>query len=338
MVSFNTNQSFSFMTDERQSLTDNKDLLHVVFGATGAYGYAVVRKLLSRNLKVLAIVRNEEKASKLFSKNVETKKVDLFDKDRVAEVCKNASVIYIGNNFPYKDWTRYFMKSISNILKVTDVSRPTLVFPGNVYGYGEFQYSPVNESHPLAAKSRKGKLRNDIESLLLEYHRKGMANVVLPRFADFYGPNVTNDLYGALFRNALKDKPVIWPVNIDVPHNFTYIDDAAEATLMLLKDQGTFGKVFHVSGPATTARKFIGEIYQALDKPPRIRVISRRTLRFMSPFNPNVRELLELLYEYEEPYHIDDSRFACRYPSFKHTTYKTGIRNTVAWFRENEEP
>jgi len=334
-VSSYTKQSFSLMTIGNQHLTENEDLLHVVFGATGAYGNAIVRKLLKKNLRVLAIVRNEDKASKLFPGGVEIQKVDLLDKDEVAKVCRDASVIYIANNFPWKDWTRYFLESINNIMQGTQVPRPTIVFPGNVYGYGEFQYSPVDEAHPLAARSRKGRLRNDIESLLLESHHKGRINLVLPRFADFYGPNVTNDLYGAMFRNAIRDKPAIWPVNIDVPHNFTYIEDAAEATLLLLEDQRTYGKVFHVSGPVTTARKFIEKVYQTLNKPPKIRVLSKGLLRLTSPFNSNVRGLLELLYEYEEPYHIDDSRFANRYPSFLHTPYEIGIKNTLEWFKRD---
>lgn len=314
---------------------EDKNTQHVVFGATGAYGYAIVRKLVDRDVSVRAVVRNEEKASKLLPNTVEIVNADLMSKESVSNACKDASVVYVANNYKYKDWTKYFMGSVTNILRGVGDSRPILVFPGNVYGYGEFQYSPVDELHPLGARSSKGRLRNEIESLLLEFHRKGRIDLVMPRFADFYGPNVTNDLYGAMFKNALNNRAAIWPLNADLAHNFTYIDDAAEATMLLVWDPNSYGKVFHVSGNVTTARKFIEGIFRDLDTHPKIRVLSRTLLRVMSPFYSNVRGLLELLYEYERPYNIDDSRFTSRYGSFRHTPYGTGIRNTLQWFRRN---
>ena len=45
----------------------------MVFGATGAYGYAVTRKLLDRNVNVRAVVRNKDKALKMLPNKVEMK-------------------------------------------------------------------------------------------------------------------------------------------------------------------------------------------------------------------------------------------------------------------------
>ena len=323
------------MNSETVNMDYDSENLHVVFGATGAYGYAIVRKLLERGRKVRAVVRNESKALKLFPKNVEIVRADVLDEEQTVKACNNVSVMYVCNNFPYKDWADNFTNAIVNILKGAHGWNPIVVFPGNVYGYGKFLYNSVDESHPLNAKTKKGVLRNEIESLILEYHHKGKIKAVIPRFADFYGPNVTNDLYGAMFKNAIKGKPSIWPLNIDTPHNFTYIDDAAEATMLLVEDPSSFGKVFHVSGEVTSAHKFIDEIYHALNTPSKIRVLSRALIRMLSPFNSNIREIIELLYEYESPYNIDDSRFMDRYPSFRHTPYDTGIKNTIEWFRKN---
>ena len=322
------------MNNKLSNVEIDSDSQHIVFGATGAYGYAIVKKLLEKNIRVRAVVRNENKALRLFPKNVEIVTADILNEEQVAVACRDASVVYYCNNFPYRDWMKSFMGATVNILKASEQWHPILIFPGNVYGYGEFKSNPVIESHPLSAISKKGRLRNDIEALLLEYHRKGRINTIIPRFADFYGPNVTNDLYGAMFRNAIKGKSALWPINMDVSHNYTYIDDAAEATLLLAEDPEAFGKVFHVSGPVTTARKFIGGIYNALGSPIRIRVLSKTFLKLMSPFDSKVRGLLELLYEYEGAYNIDDSAFRERYPSFRHTPCEIGIRNTLDWFKK----
>ncbi len=263
--------------------------LHVVIGATGAYGYAVTKILLKNKINVRAIVRNEEKALKLFPKDVDIVKSDIFNMDKIIKELKGASVIYIANNFPYKNWQNYYI-STENILKGAETSNSTVVFPGNVYGYGKFDYLPVNEEHPLNANGKKGILRNNIEKLLFEYYKKDKIGLVIPRFADFYGPNVTNDLYGGMFIKAMKNKKAIWPVNPDIPHNFTYIDDAAKATLLLLRNINSYGKVYHVSGDIITAREFINKIYNRLNLKIKLKVISKLDLKLLAHFSSNINE------------------------------------------------
>ena len=306
---------------------------HVVFGATGAYGYAVANKLLEKRFNVRAVVRNQEKAKKMFPKGTEIVRADMLNGEEVSGACKGASVIYLGNNFPYRKWKANFMLSLSNILKRSKGTKPLIVFPGNVYGYGKFQRVPVDESHPLNASSRKGKLRNAMEALLMEYHRKGEIRVVIPRFADFYDPNVVNDLYGRIFRSAIDGKPAIWPANADVPHNLTYIEDAAEATLLLMLNSDSYGKSYHVSDDVITAREFIKGVYGAAGNHMDLKILSKRFLAVAGLFNSNARELIELLYEYSDPYILDDSKFRAEFPSFRHTPYEVGIRKTIDWFK-----
>ena len=174
-----------------------------------------------------------------------------------------------------------------------------------------------------------------MEALLMDYHRKGEIRVIIPRFADFYGPNVVNDLYGRIFRSAIDGKPAIWPANADVSHNLTYIEDAAEATILLMLNSNSYGKSYHVSGDVITAREFIKGVYGAAGSPMELRVLSKTFLAVAGLFNSNARELIELLYEYSDPYILDDSKFRTEFPSFKHTPYDVGIRETIDWFKAN---
>ncbi len=51
-------------------------------------------------------------------------------------------------------------------------------------------------------------------------------------------------------------------------------------------------------------------------------------------FNGNVRELKEMLYEFEEPFVVDDSRFKATFGDIA-TPLPEAIDTTVAWFRAN---
>ena len=66
-----------------------------------------------------------------------------------------------------------------------------------------------------------------------------------------------------------------------------------------------------------------------------LKILSKRFLAVAGLFNSNARELIELLYEYSDPYILDDSKFRAEFPSFWHTPYEVGIRKTIDWFREN---
>jgi nucleoside-diphosphate-sugar epimerase len=51
-------------------------------------------------------------------------------------------------------------------------------------------------------------------------------------------------------------------------------------------------------------------------------------------FNANIRETQEMLYEFEEPYIVDSSKFEKTFGK-QATSYEEGIRQTVAWYRNH---
>jgi hypothetical protein len=55
----------------------------------------------------------------------------------------------------------------------------------------------------------------------------------------------------------------------------------------------------------------------------------------MGLFNSNAHGLIELLYEYTNPYILYDSRFKVAFPDFRYTPYDIGIRKTLNWFKNN---
>ena len=62
-------------------------------------------------------------------------------------------------------------------------------------------------------------------------------------------------------------------------------------------------------------------------------VMGRGFFRFFGLFVPDAREMVELLYEFEDPLVLDGSKFANTFPSFKYTPHEDAVRQTVEWFR-----
>jgi nucleoside-diphosphate-sugar epimerase len=308
---------------------------HVVFGAMGALGAAIVRGIGTEGTSVRALVRDADKARRMLPGSAEIIQGDATTPGAVHAACQGAEVIYHCVNVPYSKWTAVMPIVTDIILAGAREAKARMVFPGNVYGYGPFQTIPTTEDHPLAATSKKGRLRNALERKLMEAHQAGEVPIVIPRFPDYYGPNVTNKLMAPIFEAALRNKKASWPGKLDVPHDLVYIDDAAAACVLLGTTESTFGQVWHVPGAGPlTGRQFIEMAFKAAHGAVNVGVMGRGFFRFVGLFVPDAREMAELMYEFEAPLVLSGDKFARAFPSFKYTSHEDAVSRTVEWFRQ----
>jgi len=310
---------------------------HIVFGAAGSLGAAIVRRLGALGMPTRSVVHSLDRTKQVLPQQatIEIEVGDALNAESVRALCHDAGTIYHCVNVPYQHWSEIMPKVTDNILAGAKEAKASIIFPGNVYGYGSFQNIPATEDHPLAATSKKGKLRNAIEGKLMNAHKAGDVSVVIPRFPDYYGPNVVNRLMGPIFENAIVGKRAQWIGNLNVPHDLIYIEDAAAAAVLLAMNEDAYGQVWHVPGAGPlTGRQFIEMAFKAADTKPDIGVLSGGFLRFASFINSDAREMRELLYEFEEPLVLDGTKFARAFPSFSYTPHEEAIWNTVEWFRK----
>src|SRR5919109_144974 len=306
----------------------NMSQTHVVFGAAGSLGAAIVRRLAALGMPTRAVVRSLDHAKQVLPQQatIEIKVGDALNGESVRALCHDADTIYHCVNVLYRHWSEIMPKVIDNILAGAKEAKASIIFPGNVYGYGRFQHIPATEDHPLAATSKKGKLRNAIEGKLMNAHKAGDVSVVIPRFPDYYGPNVVNRLMGPIFENAIAGKRAQWIGNLNVPHDLIYIEDAAVAAILLAVNEDAYGQVWHVPGAGPlTGRQFIEMAFKAAGTKPNIGVLSGGFLRFAGLVNSDAREMMELLYEFEQPLVLDGTKFARAFPSFSYTPHEEAI-------------
>jgi nucleoside-diphosphate-sugar epimerase len=309
--------------------------MHVVFGAGGALGASIVQNLAQQNKPVRAVVRDVGRARKVPPSSAEIVVADASKPDSIKPAFQNASVIYHCVNVPYDKWTEVMPLVTDNILAGAIESQANVVFPGNDYVYGPFQKIPTPEDHPLAATTKKGRLRIALEKKLIDAHNNGKLKTVIPRFPDYYGPNVTNNLMKPIFLAAISGEKASWIGNLDVQHSFVFNEDAAAACIMLAETASAYGEVWHVPGAGPiTGREFIDMAFKAAGKKPDIGLLSENAIRAAGQMNPEVRELIELMYKFEEPLVLDGSKFSTEFPSFKYTSHEEGIRKTIHWFRQ----
>ena len=308
--------------------------LHVVFGATGALGSAIVHNLTAAGKPMLAVVRGEEKAQRVLPEETEFSVADALDADHVQYLCDGATAIY---NCVHVRGDQWFTLT-ENLIAGAKASGARLVFPSNIHGYGPLQQSPATEDHPRLATSRRGVLRNALEKMLADAHESDGLAYVIPRLSGIYGPMVTDSFLALIVESALGGKQTFWYGKLDVPFDLVYVDDAAAACVLLsgVPQTPEDDPTWHVPGAAPiTGRQFMEQVSQAAGHRPNLGVRTRLMLSALGIAVPGAKELAELLYEFETPTLMDGSKFAAAFPDFEYTPYATGIPQTVEWYREH---
>jgi hypothetical protein len=93
------------------------------------------------------------------------------------------------------------------------------------------------------------------------------------------------------------------------------------------------GEVFHVpNAPAPSTRQLIEVISRELGTPIKVSVAPRLLLRALGLFNPTIRELDEMRYEFIRPFIVDGAKAEARL-GIAPTPLDDAIAVTVAWFR-----
>jgi nucleoside-diphosphate-sugar epimerase len=192
----------------------------------------------------------------------------------------------------------------------------------------------LTEDLPLAATTVKGRTRAAMTQELLAAAAAGRVRVAIGRASDFFGAGVTETTLGErVFANALAGKRADFIGKPDLPHTYSYVPDVAASLATLGTDERAVDGVWHLPGPETvTTRQLLELIAAEVGHPVAIRAVPKLALRALGLFNPMIRALAEMAYEFEEPFVLDTSKYQSTF-GCAGTPLATAIAATVAWYR-----
>lgn len=303
----------------------------MVFG-TGPLGLAVMRNLRRRGKHVRMINRSSRVR---FEKDPQTEVggIDAADPSQTREVCDGSAVVYHCIGLPYPRW-REFPSIAAGIVEGAASAGAKLVYADNLYAYGPVD-KPQTEDLPLVAATRKGGIRASIAESLMSAHNAGKVRVAIGRGSDFFGPFATDAamMGSRVFGRALAGKSAQAIGDPDRLHTYTFIDDFGKALVTLAERDDALGKAWHVpSVPAITTRSFVEKVYGELGKRTKLSIAPRFAISLLGRFDENVRELREMLYQFERDFVMDSSRFESIF-GMRATPLDEAIRQTLDWYR-----
>jgi nucleoside-diphosphate-sugar epimerase len=312
-------------------MTDNSEL-HVVFG-TGAIGMAVMDELVRRGPRRVRVVNRSGRAR--VPHGVEVVGGDATDEAFTREASEGASVVYFALNPPYNKWPELFPGLQAGVLEGAAAAGAKLIAMENLYMYGPTDGRPITEDLPYAANTRKGRVRARMSEELMEAHKSGRVRVAIGRASDFFGPRALASAAGEqVFVRAVEGKSAQVFGDPDQLHTYTYVPDIGKGLVILGDREEALGRAWHLPSPETlTTRQFVEMIFEEVGKPARIQAPPKIVLRALGLFNPVIRETIEMHYEFEKPFIVDDSDFIRTFGDHA-TPLKEAIGNTVRWYRE----
>ncbi|MEE9534089.1 MAG: NAD-dependent epimerase/dehydratase family protein, partial [Acidimicrobiia bacterium] len=308
------------------------DMKQVVFG-TGPIGATLADQLAAAGHKTVAVNRSGRAST---GSGVDLVAGDAADPTFTVSVSEGAEVIYQTLNPPYTKWPKLFPPLQTSLLVAARATGAKLVTLDNMYGYGPTGPIPITEDLPYRATGSKGRVRAEMARELMAAHVTGDARISIGRASDYFGPGgLVSHMGERVFRPALAGKKAQVMGDPDQPHTFSYIPDIAAGLAKLGSDSRADGRVWHLpNAPTVTTRQFIEQVYEAAGTPVGVSAMPRAMVGLLGVFNANVREVKEVLFEFEEPFVVDSSAFESTFDQSA-TPLDEAIPATVEWFKAN---
>ena len=300
---------------------------HVVLGASGGAGNAIVNVLVERGRTVRAVNRAGNAA---VPGGVERLGSDISRPSGATAAVVGADVIYMAAQPAYHRWSEEFPAMLRAVIDAAAYASARLIMVDNLYMYPPTT-TGISEDSPESSQTTKGGVRAELAQMLRNAHDSGRVRVSVGRASDYFGPGANNSAITALsIARAVDGKAMRWMGRLDKRHSVAYLPDIATAYVVLGESEKADGETWILPhGPAPTGAEFLTAVNDRLPKHVKTGSLSRAMLRLVAPFHAVSRESLEVLYQWTEDFVVDDSKFQRVFGPFDTTPLDDAVHATI---------
>lgn len=303
---------------------------HTILGAGGIIGIETAKALSSCTSSIRLVGRDPKKVNE----NDELFSADLTRIEQVMMAVRGSEVVYLTAGLPYsyKVWDEAWPIIMSNVINACKAYNARLVFFDNNYMYNSLYLDNMTENTPVGPVSKKGQVREKVAQMLISEVERGSLTATIARSADFYGPGIKKNsiLTESVFQRLAAGSPAFWLMSTRYRHSFTYTPDAGKAMALLGNTPDAFNQIWHLPTAADplTGKQWIRSIADEMQVQSSIMVGSKMIIKALGMFDPLMREMVEMLYQYDRDYVFSSEKFE-KYFNFQPTPYAKGIEEVV---------
>lgn len=242
----------------------------LVTGATGLIGVSIVRSLLAiGDIEVIALVRNQEKAKKIYG-DLLGGCLKLYISNIVDEIKMVDTIDYIfhcasitTSKFMIEKPVETIMTSLEGTKNVLNFAREkeckSIVYISSMEVYGAFNESKVIKEeemgfiNPLKVRSNYPECKRMCENMCIAYFYEYGVPVKIARLAQTFGAGILpgeNRIFAQFAKSVIDGKDIILHTEGKSEGNYCYTRDCMTGLLTILL-KGKNGEAYNVSNPET---------------------------------------------------------------------------------------
>ncbi|MFI7872313.1 NAD-dependent epimerase/dehydratase family protein [Streptomyces salinarius] len=300
--------------------------MQTVLGANGPIGEELTRELYrSFTPDIRLVSRNPTKVHD----TDQLVKADLTDPQATARAVEGSEIAYLTVGLPMDSqlWEQKFPAMMRNVIDACAKYGTKLVFFDNTYMYPGTP-APQTESTGFEPNGRKGRVRAQIATMLLDAMTAGSVEAAICRAPEFYGPGKTKSLTNSLVFDRIRaGKRSLVPVSAKTVRSLIWTPDASRAMALVGNTPDAYGQTWHlpVDPHRLTYAEMIGVAEQVTGRRIRYSVLPLAAFNIGGRFIGPLGEVKELLPRYRGDNIFDASKFTTRFPDFTVTSYEEGI-------------
>lgn len=305
--------------------------MQTILGANGQIAVELAREL-HRNFTtdIRLVSRNPRRVND----SDELVKADLLDAEQTAAAVAGSDIVYFTAGLPADAdlWERQFPTMLRNALDAARTAGAAFAYFDNTYMYPQ-NAQVQTEQMAFAPVGRKGRVRAQMASMVLDEMKRGDIPVLIGRAPEFYGPGRTQSFTNSLIIDRmLAGKRALVPVRANTKRTLIWTPDASRGLALLGNTPDAYGQSWHlpVDPHRRTYREFIALAAEVFGTKAAYTVIPKWVLALAGRFSPQAQAIQELLTRYQHDNVFDSSKFTNRFPEFGVTTYRQGLEIIAA--------
>ncbi len=302
----------------------NQELTKCVVLGAGPVGRAIVASLEENGLRPTVVTRSGTAVE-----GADALALDIHDVTTACSALADTTHVFHAAQPEYHRWVEDFPPLQHAVVNVCQRLGAKLIAVENLYGYG-LADGAMRESTPFRPNSKKGAVRADMAAELVAAHDEGRIEMFTVRASDFFGPAVDGSAFGTRFFDAIKaGKKAEVMGDPFALHTVTFVPDIGHTMVTLADRRDAYGHAWHVpSPPALSQADFAALAADVAGTDAGVRRLKRWQLRLIGLFMKPVAETIEMLYEFEHDFVMDDTEARTRF-GLTHTPLRQALAETM---------
>jgi UDP-glucose 4-epimerase len=260
----------------------------MVTGGLGLIGSTIALRLVELGARILIVDSelplygaNHHNISEIKDK-IKIEKVDIRDQEKMNQLVQGVDIIF--NMAGQVDYTYSLdepfydleinCKGHLTVLEACRKHNPEVVilYPGSRLQYGDIEYNPVDEKHPMDPKSVYGIHKITGEKYYLAYHKYYGLKTIAFRISNPYGPRsqMKHHKYSIInwfLRKAMDDEVITIFGDGEQKRDYVFVEDVAEIFIRSALNPKMYGEAFNLgSGIGTSFLEMVQNVVDVVGK------------------------------------------------------------------------